>query len=422
MPAPETPDTPQVIIVGAGLAGLACARELQERGIPFAIHEAAETAGGRVRTDELDGFLLDRGFQVFLPAYPEARRVLDYDALDLRRFYRGADVILPRSTARLADPFRHPLDGFRALTQGLLRWRDAWSTILLKRESKACNTVPRDNSALRTEDYLRALGFSGGMIDSFFRPFFGGIFLEKDLRTSAAMFRFLFSMFDQQGAALPARGMGEIPRQLAAGLPRGSLHLRSPVAAVEPGRVHLAGGESRAAPHIVLATTQAAAHRLLPPQFRAPNPPRSRSVTCIYFASSERPCRDGILVLDGHGRGPVNNACCLSNVSSHYAPPGQHLVSASIIGLPTTGEVESEVRPQLARWFGPQVAKWRHIRTYKIEDAQPEDTQLRASAPLPAPLLAPGLWLAGDYTHDVSINGALLSGARTAGEIARELR
>jgi phytoene dehydrogenase-like protein len=412
---------PEVVIVGGGLSGLACARALHRAGVTFRLYEAGDRVGGRVRTDEVEGFLLDRGFQVMLPAYPEARRVLNYEELDLRRFYRGAEVVSAKQVRRLADPLHHPLDCARSLAQDLMTWRDRWYSLLLRKESFSVRGVSRVGKEVETEDYLREFGFSDGFIDGFFRPFFGGIFLEKDLRTSAAMFQFLFAMFDRSGAALPARGMQIIPDQLAAGLPEGSVCCGRAARSVGPGEVVLADGEVVRAGQVVLATSQVAAETLLPPQWRSGGKVRSRSVTCLYFGAHRRPAEEPILFLDGDGRGPVNNACVLSNVSPHYAPEGQHLISASVLGMPSGEDFEMEVRAQLTRWFGVQVGDWRHLRTYRIQEAQPEDAQLKVGSGPLAARLAPGLFRAGDYCEDVSINGALLSGRRAAEAVLADL-
>lgn len=414
-------ENPQVIIVGGGLSGLACGRSLARAGISFQLVEAADRVGGRVRTDEVEGFLLDRGFQVMLPSYPEARRILDYDELDLRRFYRGAEVITSKHTWRIADPLHHPVDCFRTLTEDLMTWRDRWFSLLLRKESFGVKAVGRLGREMETEDFLREFGFSDKFINKFFRPFFGGIFLEKDLRTSAAMFRFLFAMFDRAGAALPAHGMQAIPDQLAAKLPQGSVRCGHSVAAVAPGAVTLSTGETLRARHIVLATSQIAAEKLLPEVLRSTGKLRTRSVTCLYFAAHQKPSDLPILFLDGHGCGPVNNACVLSNVSPHYAPAGQHLISASVIGTPAGEDLEWEVRRQLTQWFGVQVGDWRHLRTYRIMDAQPEDTQLRLVGVERSTELVPGLLRAGDYCEDVSINGALISGRKAAEWIIQDL-
>jgi len=412
-----------IVIVGAGLAGLACARVLAQAGIPFTLLESSNGVGGRVRTDEVDGFRLDRGFQVLLPAYSEARRVLDYDALDLRTLYRGADVFVKDRFHRVADPLRHPLDALRHLRdEVVVQPRDKWFTMMLRKEAFGLKRPPQDLEPLETEKYLRAFGFSENMLDRFFRPFFGGIFLEKDLRTSARMMLYLFAMFDRGGSALPAQGMQAIPDQLAMALPPGSLRLNTPVSAVRAGEVVLESGEVLKAAHIVLGVTEEAAHRLLPGT-EMPVPLPARSATCLYFAAHESEVPEGaesILYLDGDGRGPVNTVCVMTRASAAYAPAGQHLISASVLGTPSSSELEQVVREQLKRWFGPRVADWRHLRTYQIRHAQSEARQLRADEPLP-PVIAPGLYRCGDWCEEVSINGALISGRKAGESVLRAL-
>lgn len=406
---------PRIVIIGAGLAGLACARMLAGAGRRFTLLEGSNAVGGRVRTDAVDGFLLDRGFQVFLPAYPEARRVLDYDGLDLRPLYRGADVFVKNRFHRMADPLAHPLTALQNFRDQAVSLRDKWTMLLLRKEVFGLREPPRGMPPMETEDYLKNFGFSENIIEKFFRPFFGGVFLEKDLRTSAAMLQFLFAMFDRGGSALPARGMQAIPEQLAVALPPGSLRLNAPVTAVRAGEVTLDSGEVLHADHVIVAVSEEAASRLLPPTPGAPALLPARSTTCLYFATPEMPPGDPILHLDGDGRGPVNSVVVLSRVSPHYAPAGQHLISASIIGSPSSTELEEVAREQLGGWFGASVvARWRHLRTYQIRHALPEGRQLKLGpGPLPA-MIEPGLYRCGDWCEDVSINGALVSGRRAA--------
>lgn len=404
---------PSIAIIGAGLSGLACARALAKAGLNFSIYEAGDAVGGRVRSDKVDGFTLDRGFQVLLPSYPEARRLLDYEALDLCPFYRGAEIFYKGRFHHLADPFTHPADAIRHLSDPFVPWRDRWHTVVLRKEVLTTRKIERRIPEMETEDYLRDFGFSEEFIDLFFRTFFGGVFLEKDLRTSARMFLFLYSMFSTGGAAIPARGMQAIPEQLAKSLPAGSLRLNSPVSGLRPGEITFASGEVVHADHIILAVSEEAAARLLP-ESQPEKPLPSRSSTCIYF-STDQPLPDSpILYLDGDGRGPVNSVCIMSKVTPHCAPTGQHLISASIIGSPSSTELEKVVREQLAAWFGEGAYQWQHLRTYQIRHALPEGRQLRlGSGPLPA-AISPGLYRCGDWCEDASINGALISGRRAA--------
>jgi phytoene dehydrogenase-like protein len=404
---------PSIAIIGAGISGLACARTLTRAGLKFTVYEAADAVGGRIRSDIVDGFTLDRGFQVLLPSYPEARRVLDYDNLKLRPFYRGADMFYKGRFHRIVDPFNHPVDGLKNGLDPFISWMDKWRTLVLRKEVLTTRKIERRIPEMETEDYLRDFGFSEEFIDRFFRTFFGGVFLEKDLRTSARMFLFLYSMFSTGGAAIPTHGMQAIPNQLASALPPGSLRLNSSVTSLRAGEIILASGEIIRPDHLIMAVSEEAAAHLLPDAFEEKLLP-ARSTTCLYFTTSQPVPDTPIIHLDGDGRGPVNSACVLSKIAPHYAPAGQHLISASIIGAPSSEKLEDVVRDQMAAWFGQSAYQWHLLRSYKIRHALPESRQLRlGSGPLSA-VLAPGLYRCGDWCEDASINGALISGRRAA--------
>lgn len=369
-----------VAIVGAGLSGLACALRLLEAGAPFVVLEASDAVGGRVRTDVVDGFRLDRGFQVLLTGYPEPRRVLDYAALDLHAFEPGALVWKDGRFRTMSDPWRRPRKAWASLRSGIGSFRDKLRIARLRAEVlrgplEAVFRRPETS----TRERLRGAGFSSDMIDAFLRPLFAGILLDPDLRTSSRMFDFVFRMLAEGDAAIPAAGMGAIPEQMAARLPRNSIRLGARVASVGPGKVRLESGEVVEARAVVIAVEGPEAARLT----GRLTDPGSRPVTCLYFAADAAPVSEPVLMLDGERRGPVNNLCFPSQVSPACAPPGATLVSASVLegsGL-GRGAVEDAVRAQLETWFGPVVRSWRHLRTYHILHAQPDQLPPRSTLP-----------------------------------------
>lgn len=407
-----------VVIVGAGLAGLACARQLRASGLDPLVLEASDGVGGRVRTDEVDGFRLDRGFQVLLTAYPEAQRVLDYGALRLRPFRPGAVVMKAGQQVRLSDPWREPGSAFRSLFAPVGTLPDRLRLAQFRARTLGGSVEELlQRPETTTLDALRQAGFSEEMVEQFFRPFFGGIFLEPGLETSSRMLEFVFRMMAEGDTSVPEAGMGAIPAQLARDLPADRLRLRSRAASVAPGRVVLDDGVTVDARAVVVATDGWEAARLC-----AVKAPRPQPVACLYFSAPEPPLDEALLVLNGDGRGPVNNLCVPSAVSPGLAPAGQALVSATVLdGASGDDTLVPAVRAQLEGWFGSQVAGWKHLRTYLIPRALPG--QPRGEGPQPRPTkLEAGLHVCGDYRESASIQGALVSGRRAAEGVAADLR
>jgi phytoene dehydrogenase-like protein len=413
---------PGVIVVGAGLAGLACALRLHEAGASVRVLEASDGVGGRVRTDVVDGFRLDRGFQVLLTAYPECHRILDYAALELRSFLPGALVRHSGRFCELSDPWRRPERTWRSLTTGVGTLADR---IRMARFRGRTRRGTIDDLFRRPEtsaaERLHAEGFSAEMIEAFFHPFFGGILLDRSLSASSRLLEFVFRMMAEGDVALPAKGMQAIPEQMARRLPEGTVHVGARVAAVAPREVRLESGETIAADAVVVATEGPEAARLtgLPV-------PGSRPATCLYFAAERPPIAEPILVLDGDGSGPVNNLCFPSQLSPSYAPAGATLVSASVVGGAASDAGDAALveaaRRQMEGWFGAEVRGWRHLRTYHIRHAQPEQRP-GTLEPVERPVrLESGLFVCGDHRDTASLHGAMLSGRRAAEAVHSEAR
>lgn len=410
----------KVIVVGAGLAGLTCAKVLAEGGAEVVVLEGSDGIGGRVRTDEKDGFLLDRGFQVYFTSYPVSRRHLDHASLDLRTLDPGALLRRGREEAVLSDPLRDPKALVPSLLSGAATFSDKLRTLRLGAASVAKGTQSvggvgggGDVSSL---EYLREQGFSDLFIDGFFRPFYGGIFLDRTLSTSSRVLRFTFKMLATGKTTVPARGIGRIPEQLASHLPEGAVRLNSPVGALvrEGERVVgvEAGGEAEEADWVVVATDAPSAAGLS----GAPVPEGAVGQLCAYYRT-DRPIGGKKIMLNSEKDPFVNNAVQISNVSPLYAPCGEHLLSVvSLSGFELSDEeIFRRGVADLSGWYpGLDLAPLAVYRVPYSQFDQPPGIHER----LPGNRTGtPGLVLAGDYTEDSSINGSMLSGEKAATEV-----
>jgi len=407
-----------VVIVGAGLAGLVCAADLSRAGFECVVLEASDGIGGRVRTDVIDGFTLDRGFQIVLAAYPQVRRRLDLDALALGKFAPGAVVRTANGMYRVADPRRRPrqlpedvkwpvasaADKLRAVRLVLDVWLHSAPDLLRR---------PDMSTAAR----LRRAGFSDAFITAFWRPLFAGIQLDPELEVSARRFEVVLRTLALGATGLPRGGLQAFSEQLVRAVPAGVIRLGAPASAVRPGAVTLAGGEEIAARAVVVATDAPAAHRLLGD--RVPDP-GSRPAACCWFAVAAPPVRGPHLILDGEGDGPALNVVVMSEVQPTYAPAGRALIAAAVPGAGALGaRLQERVREQLQRWFGGAATDFEPLRTDMISHGQPD--QRPPLHPRQRVHLGEGVFVCGDHRDTASQQGAMFSGERAAAAVVRHL-
>ena len=408
------PVSPAVVVVGAGLAGLSCATVLHDAGVAVRVVEASDGVGGRVRTDVVDGFLLDRGFQVALTAYPEMHRQLDMDALDLQAFDPGALVWRDGEGSAVSDPFRMPTSVFSTVFAPIGSLFDKARIALLRfrlRRPHPARLLAGDD--VTTRRALSDDGFSDTIVRRFFRPLVGGIQLDPDLNDSRRMFDIIFRMLSDGDSAVPATGMQAIPEQLAARLPDGAIDLNRRVTAVADDSVTTEDGETIPAAAVVVATEGPAAAELL-----GLDHVPSKSAGCVYFGADTAPVDSKLVVLDGTGDGPVLNVAVMSNVCPGYAPAGRHLIAAALPAV-CEGDLEAMARDQLRGWWGDQVDGWDHLATYRIPHGQPG--QAPPFSPKQPVRLDDGRFVCGDHRDTASIQGAMYSGRRCAEAVLASL-
>ncbi|MCT7356793.1 FAD-dependent oxidoreductase [Streptomyces sp. 15-116A] len=404
---------PDVVVVGAGLAGLACALDLCRAGWRVALLEASDGVGGRMRTDRQDGFLIDRGFQVFNTSYPQVKRRLELRGLRLRPFTAGLVAHTSHGPVRLADPTREPGAAGTLLPGRALSARDlAALAALTARDAVLPVSLTRQLPDRPTSAALARAGLSDAVIADILRPFLSGVFLEDRLETSARFFHLVWRSMVRGSLCLPAEGIGAVPARLAEGLPDGVLRLGTPVAEVTDTGVLLSDGSEVPARAVVVATDPATAARLLP----GLTVPDTRTVTTYYHATDRPPTTEPTLIVDS--RGTVLNTCVLSAVAPTYAPPGTGLVSTSVLGTDPPGRAQAVLR-RLAELYGTDTSGWQQIAARTVEGALP------AMLP-PWPLSrttrrASGRYVCGDHRATGSVQGALASGTRAAREVSADL-
>jgi phytoene dehydrogenase-like protein len=422
-------DAADVVVVGAGLAGLVAALRLAEAGRDVLVLEASDGVGGRVRTDEVDGFLLDRGFQVLLTAYPAVQRWLDTEALELRPFAPGVVIHRGGRTVRLADPFRAPVAAARSLLSPTVTPLDAlrllvWRRAILARDGRRVAARPQVTTAER----LAEVGFSHGIVEGFFRPFLAGTFFDPELTTSSRVTELVFRCFFRGDVAVPERGMGELGAQLARRLPDGALVLRTPVRALRsledagPNgaggvEVVLDGATVRAGTVVVAVDAPALAHLTLDGRPLDVATAPARGTAAVHLEAPRSPTRGRPdLHLGAPGEGPIATLATMSDVAPGYAPPGRSLVTVSTVSVPDEDDAAlvAAVREQARGWFGDEVDAWRPLAVQRIPYAQPRqdpDDLPELARPVAH---APGVWVCGDHRDTGSIQGAMVSGRRTA--------
>ncbi|XGI84635.1 NAD(P)/FAD-dependent oxidoreductase [Halorutilales archaeon Cl-col2-1] len=415
-------DTKEVGVVGGGVAGLVAARRLSKSGFDVTVYEKNAEVGGRVRSEKRDGFVFDRGFQVFFTAYPEARRQLNYDKLDLRYFDPGADVAHGGRVSTLSDPLRKPTD---LLSTAMSRVATVGDKLrLMSLRGGVGRKSPREifeGTDTSIREYLVSKGFSDCFIEAFAEPFYGGITLDASLSTSKKVFEFTFKMMSEGKVGVPSGGMGEIPAQIARRAESNDVEIRRGdwVEEIGDDATLTVDGETYEYDAVVVATDPKEARRLT----RADNiPTEARSCVTQYYELELSETGMGKRILLNVDTSKPNHVVPLSNVAPEYTPDGREMASAVFLGLPNEDDdgLRRKTQSLLEKQYG--VGDLEILHTDRIEFAQfaqPPGIHSR----LPSNRLSEGhdVYLAGEFTEASSINAAMASGRKAAKAVTEDL-
>jgi phytoene dehydrogenase-like protein len=402
-----------VVIVGGGLAGLAAARRLDRAGVEWLLIEATERIGGRVATDVVDGWHLDRGFQVINTAYPRLGALVDIDALDMRYFTSGVLVRRAGELHRLENPLRDPLAAAHAFSSGIGTLGDRLKFAAL---ATKCATVPvpklLEAPETTTQHMLRKAGISHRMIEEVLRPFLSGVFGDRSLDTSSHVFAMVLRSFARGRIGVPAKGMARLPAAVAGPLPFAQLLIGARTLSLGPGYVLTDGGEIRCRA-VIVATDPTTSAELLP-QLPIPD---MHGLTTYYFGADHAPIDEPTLLLDGDRREIIANTIVTSNAAPEYAPPGKSLIAANVVGV-SSPSVSSEqvIRVELARIYGQPTDDWELLEVISIPGALPAAPAPQSNLRKPVEV-GHGLFVAGDHRDSPSLQGAMAGGWRTAGAV-----
>jgi len=421
----------RVAIAGGGPAGLVAARHLADAGVDVTVFEAGEAVGGRVATRRVDGYTLDRGFQVLFTGYPAVQRELDLDALDLRAFAPGAVLCGEDTRSVLADPLRDPGAIGQTLVNREVTTRDLYRLWRLRRELRGQSKGAIFSGADRTiREELERRGFSAGFVDAFAAPFFGGVTLDRSLGTSKRVFEYVFKTIGEGKTVVPADGMGAMTDQLAERA-RGAgaeVQTGTPVTGVraeegdDTATMEL-GGETVACDAAIVATDAPTAHELTGIDAI---PTEGLACATQYYTVPSDAAPDGKRLHLNTVDAQPNLVVTLSNVAPEYAPAGgdRALLSATFLGDPDApnAKLDDRTRRSLANWYPSRhFGDLQLLTTDRIEFAQ------FAQPPgihddLPGVAAPDGrCYLAGEFTQWSSIEGAMESGRDAAQRVLADL-
>jgi hypothetical protein len=393
-----------IVIIGAGIAGLACAMKLKKNNRNFIIIEQSDRVGGRVGSIKENEYIFDLGFQVYNTEYYETNSLLNLKELKLKVFKPGASIYNGRRFEILSDPFRDPSTILETFFSGMTTFKDKIKILTLKRALSSYCISEDQSEDMTTLKYLELYGFSNKIINGFFKPFFSGIFLENQLETSSKFFKNVFSNFNKGYAAVPVNGMQAIPDQMVKNLnPHNLLLGNKVIEAKNPEKIVLENNEIIEAKYMVLT---GGSNSLVNNHIVEFN-----SVRTFYFSSRVKVKHPKYINLFPYDS-LINNIAILSSVAENYSPEGNTLFSITIIESDLSkSELIDIIQDKLSTYYGDEKSNYIFMKEINIKQATIKqktgyfDLKIEDKK---------NILFAGDYTTYGSIEGAVVSGIKTA--------
>jgi protoporphyrinogen oxidase len=399
----------QIHIVGAGISGLIAAIVLEQNGFSPVIIEATDRVGGRVKTDMINGYQLDRGFQVLLTAYPAAQKYLDYKSLELQSFLPGASIFKNGKQEVIGDPLRDVSLLFATLFANIGTVADKLKILKLntRLKKKSIDDIFSDKEQT-TFSYLNDLGFSPEIINDFFKPFFSGIFLENKLETSSRMFEFVYKMFGEGNAALPKGGIEEIPKQLLHQLKNTVIKYNTSVSSISDSKILLADGQEIESDFTIIATEASTLIQNLKNQAI-----EWQSCDTLYFETENRTIQKPLIGLISKQDALINNIFYHTSLKTALNT-GKELLSVTVVdnqGL-TGIKLINQVKTELKELCG--ITSSTFIKQYTIPKSLPKLSELHYEISPSETRLTETIYLAGDIQLNGSLNAAMIAGEKAA--------
>ena len=405
----ESKEKINIHIIGAGVSGLIAAKVLEENGYFPTLIESSDDVGGRLKTIVKEGYQLDKGFQVLLTAYPQAKKHLNYKELKLQKLISGACVFSKNKLHVIGNPVKNISLLISTLFSdvGIVSDKPKILKLYLYLRFKSIEKIFLSKE-LKTIDYLKNFGFSKKIINDFFKPFFAGIFLETELSTSSKMFEFVFKMFAQGDVAIPESGIQEIPYQIAKKLTKTNFIFNTEVDKISDGEIILKNKNKIKSDYTIIATE-------VKNLIDGHNCSQVKWKSCInfYFETDKKSLKNGLIGLVPGNNTVINNIFFVSGIKSKITGP-KELLSVTVIDYKSFSnrDLIDRVKYELKKYCGINVI--RLISQFNIPKSLPDLKDISYAKRPSEFQISDSIFLAGDHKLNASLNAAITSGEMSA--------